>query len=80
MTYKVAFSFADGKTLFCNVQNNEILLDAALRSGIKIPLDCREGVCATCQGRCESGQYTQDYVDDEALSASDLADKASSST
>jgi len=75
MTYKVAFSFADGKTLFCNVQNNEILLDAALRSGIKIPLDCREGVCATCQGRCESGQYTQDYVDDEALSASDLAER-----
>ena len=75
MTYKVAFSFADGKTLFCQVQSNEILLDAALRSGIKIPLDCREGVCATCQGRCESGQYTQDYVDDEALSAQDLAER-----
>lgn len=75
MTYKVAFSFADGNTLFCQVQNNEILLDAALRSGIKIPLDCREGVCATCQGRCESGQYTQDYVDDEALSAQDLAER-----
>ena len=44
-------------------------------AGIKIPLDCREGVCATCQGRCESGQYTQDYVDDEALSASDLAER-----
>ncbi|EPM47492.1 anthranilate 1,2-dioxygenase electron transfer component AntC [Pseudomonas syringae] len=75
MTYKVAFSFADGKTLFCNVQNNELLLDAALRSGITLPMDCREGVCATCQGRCESGQYTQDYVDDEALSASDLAQR-----
>lgn len=75
MTYKVAFSFADGKTLFCPVQGNEILLDAALRAGIKIPLDCREGVCATCQGRCESGQYTQDYVDDEALSAADLAQR-----
>ena len=75
MTHKVAFSFADGKTLFCQVQSNEILLDAALRSGIKIPLDCREGVCATCQGRCESGQYTQDYVDDEALSAQDLAER-----
>lgn len=73
MTHKVAFSFADGKTLFCAAQNNEILLDAALRSGIKIPLDCREGVCATCQARCESGQYTQDYVDEEALSLQDLA-------
>lgn len=28
-----------------------------------------------CQGRCDAGQYTQDYVDDEALSASDLAQR-----
>ena len=72
MNHKVAFSFADGKTLFFPVGANEILLDAALRNGIKIPLDCREGVCGTCQGRCESGDYTQDYVDDEALSSLDL--------
>jgi anthranilate 1,2-dioxygenase reductase subunit len=74
-SHKVAFSFADGKTLFFPVQANEILLDAALRSGINIPLDCREGVCGTCQGRCESGDYTQEYVDDEALSALDLAQR-----
>ncbi|MCK3833866.1 MULTISPECIES: anthranilate 1,2-dioxygenase electron transfer component AntC [Pseudomonas] len=72
MNHKVAFSFADGKTLFFPVGANEILLDAALRNGIKIPLDCREGVCGTCQGRCESGEYTQDYVDEEALSSLDL--------
>lgn len=72
MSHKVAFSFADGKTLFFPVQSHEILLDAALRNGINIPLDCREGVCGTCQGRCESGQYSQEYVDDEALSAEDL--------
>lgn len=71
--HKVAFSFADGKTFFFPVEQSEILIDAALRNGIKIPLDCREGVCATCQGRCESGSYTQEYVDDEALSAQDLA-------
>ncbi|WLG53516.1 anthranilate 1,2-dioxygenase electron transfer component AntC [Pseudomonas sp. FP1742] len=72
MNHKVAFSFADGKTLFFHVQGNEILLDAALRHGINIPLDCREGVCATCMGRCESGDYSLDYVDEEALSAKDL--------
>ncbi|CAD5109841.1 anthranilate 1,2-dioxygenase electron transfer component AntC [Zestomonas carbonaria] len=72
MNHKVAFSFADGKTLFFPVQGNEILLDAALRNGIKIPLDCREGVCGTCMGRCESGRYAMDYVDEEALSAQDL--------
>ena len=75
MNHKVAFSFADGKTLFFPVKPNEILLDAALRNGINIPLDCREGVCGTCQGRCESGQYSQDYVDEEALSAEDLAQR-----
>jgi len=72
MNHKVAFSFADGKTLFFPVNANEILLDAALRNGINIPLDCREGVCGTCQGRCESGDYSQDYVDEEALSSQDL--------
>ncbi len=73
MNHKVAFSFADGKTVFFEVRANEILLDAALRHGVKIPLDCREGVCGTCRGRCEAGAYTQEYVDEEALSADDLA-------
>ncbi|MEX3897052.1 anthranilate 1,2-dioxygenase electron transfer component AntC [Paraburkholderia sp. BR10954] len=75
MNHKVAFSFADGKTLFFDAGANEILLDAALRNGVKIPFDCREGVCSTCKGRCESGEYEQDYVDDEALSAEDLAQR-----
>ncbi|MGF6694374.1 anthranilate 1,2-dioxygenase reductase subunit [Metapseudomonas resinovorans] len=75
MNHKVAFSFADGKTLFFPVQGNEILLDAALRNGINIPLDCREGVCGTCMGRCESGRYAMDYVDEEALSEQDLAQR-----
>jgi anthranilate 1,2-dioxygenase reductase subunit len=75
MNHKVAFSFADGKTSFFEVNPNELLLDAALRNGVNIPLDCREGVCGTCQGRCESGQYTQDYVDEEALSGQDLAQR-----
>lgn len=75
MDHKVAISFADGKTLFCEVPHNGLLLDAALRQGIKIPLDCREGVCGTCQGRCEFGEYSQDYVDDETLSAHDLAER-----
>lgn len=72
MYHNVAFSFADGRTLFFPVKPNEILLDAALRNGINIPMDCREGVCGSCQGRCELGDYTQDYVDEEALSSQDV--------
>ncbi|MEX3672272.1 anthranilate 1,2-dioxygenase electron transfer component AntC [Paraburkholderia phenoliruptrix] len=75
MTYKVALNFSDGKTAFFDVHANELLLDAALRNGVNIPLDCREGVCGTCQGRCESGAFTQDYVDEETLSEEDLAQR-----
>ncbi|MDR6353507.1 ferredoxin [Pseudomonas psychrotolerans] len=75
MSHNVALSFADGKTLFIAVKPNELLLDAALRQGISLPLDCREGVCGTCQGRCEAGAYSQDYVDEEALSERDLAQR-----
>jgi anthranilate 1,2-dioxygenase reductase subunit len=75
MSHNVALNFADGKTFFIAVKPGELLLDAALRQGISLPLDCREGVCGTCQGRCESGRYEQEYVDDEALSARDLAQR-----
>lgn len=72
MNHKVAFTFSDGKTKFFTAPENEVVLDAAIRNGINIPIDCREGVCATCVGQCESGTYTMDYVDEEALSAQDL--------
>jgi len=75
MSHNVALSFADGKTLFIGVKPGELLLDAALRQGISLPLDCREGVCGTCQGRCEAGRYQQDYVDEEALCERDLAQR-----
>ena len=55
MTHSVALNFADGKTFFISVQNVELLLNAAIRQGITLPLDCREGVCGTCQGQCETG-------------------------
>jgi anthranilate 1,2-dioxygenase reductase subunit len=74
MQHSVALNFADGKTFFIAVDDDELLLDAALRQGIKLPLDCREGVCGTCQGQCDGGQYQQDYVDEEALSARDVAE------
>ena len=75
MGHSVALNFADGKTFFIGVNNNELLLDAAIRQGITLPLDCREGVCATCQGQCESGQYEQDYVDEDALTEQDLKNR-----
>lgn len=75
MTHSVALNFADGKTFFINVHNDELLLNAAVRQGITLPLDCREGVCGTCQGLCESGAYEQEYVDEDALSEQDLLER-----
>ena len=75
MSHSVALNFADGKTFFISVQSDELLLDAAVRQGINLPLDCREGVCGTCQGKCETGIYEQEYVDEDALSERDLAER-----
>lgn len=75
MSHSVALNFADGKTFFISVSENEFLLDAAVRQGIHLPLDCREGVCGTCQGQCETGIYEQEYVDEDTLSERDLAER-----
>lgn len=75
MSHSVALNFADGKTFFISVNSNELLLDAAVRQGIHLPLDCREGVCGTCQGQCETGLYQQEYVDEDTLSERDLAER-----
>ena len=69
---KVALNFSDGRTRFIGVNSGETVLDAALRQGITIPVDCREGVCATCKGHCSSGNYQLEYVDEDALSAAEL--------
>ncbi|MGV8604771.1 2Fe-2S iron-sulfur cluster-binding protein, partial [Pseudomonas aeruginosa] len=60
MNHQVALIYADGKTLCLPVGHDDQLLDAALRHGINLPLDCREGVFGTCMGLCEAGSYSQD--------------------
>lgn len=72
MQHNVALCFSDGQTRFIKVGHNDLLMDAAFRNGITLPVDCREGVCGTCRGLCESGQYQMDYVDEEALTPSEL--------
>ncbi|WP_432695899.1 anthranilate 1,2-dioxygenase electron transfer component AntC [Marinobacterium sp. YM272] len=71
--HKVALSFNDGRTHFIGINSNEVLMDAALRHGLTLPVDCREGVCASCKGTCQSGEYDLEYVDEDALSEGDLS-------
>lgn len=75
MEHQVALTFTDGRTLFIQARPNELLMDAAMRGGVTLPVDCREGVCATCRGQCDSGRYTLDYVDEEALSEEEVENR-----
>lgn len=67
MTYNVALNFEDGVTRMIEVDEDELVTDAAFRQKINIPMDCRDGVCGTCKCRCEEGEYTRDFYMDEAM-------------
>ncbi|MBT2512437.1 benzoate 1,2-dioxygenase electron transfer component BenC [Arthrobacter sp. ISL-30] len=67
MSYQIALSFEDGITRFVTANAYETVADAAYKSRINIPFDCRDGACGTCKAFCESGKYDGgDYID-EAL-------------
>jgi 3-phenylpropionate/trans-cinnamate dioxygenase ferredoxin reductase subunit len=44
----------NGKSVLA--RNGELLLDAALRNGVDLPYDCRQGHCGTCCVRLVSGK------------------------
>jgi benzoate/toluate 1,2-dioxygenase reductase subunit len=68
VTYNIALNFEDGVTRFINCNERESVVDAAYRQGINIPMDCREGACATCKCRVESGSYDLGEYIEDALS------------
>ncbi|PWD88152.1 anthranilate 1,2-dioxygenase electron transfer component AntC [Ignatzschineria cameli] len=70
--YTAAIIFRDGVTKVFDVAQSEKLLDAAFRNGVSLPLDCREGVCATCRCRCDSGKIEMEYCDEDALSDEEI--------
>lgn len=71
--HTAAIIFRDGVTKVFDVAKQEKLLDAAFRNGISLPLDCREGVCATCRCRCDSGNVEMEYCDEDALSEEEIS-------
>jgi len=65
MSHTIALNFEDGVTRFIDCKASESVVDAAYRQGLNIPMDCREGACATCKCRVESGDYSLgDYIED----------------
>jgi len=53
MPYRVTLKPSDHSFL---VDENEFILDAALRQGIAFPYQCKTGSCATCLGKVVSGE------------------------
>lgn len=74
MSHKIALSFEDGVTRFITCLDGETVASAAYRSGVNVPLDCREGACGTCKAHLESGRVRmEDYVEDALSPAEEAA-------
>lgn len=74
MSYTIALNFEDGVTRFIGCKAGETVLDAAYRQKVNLPMDCSDGVCGTCKGHCEQGEFDMgdEYID-EALSDDEAA-------
>jgi benzoate/toluate 1,2-dioxygenase reductase component len=64
----VTLLFEDGRSVSVPAGPVDTVYEAALRGGVQLLTDCREGACATCKGRCTSGRYRHREFSDEALS------------
>ncbi|WP_431025164.1 benzoate 1,2-dioxygenase electron transfer component BenC [Halomonas sp. H5] len=75
MSYTIALNFEDGVTRFIGCKVGETVLDAAYRQKVNLPMDCSDGVCGTCKGHCEQGEFDMgdEYIED-ALSDEEAAE------
>ncbi|RTR06494.1 benzoate 1,2-dioxygenase electron transfer component BenC [Halomonas nitroreducens] len=75
MSYTIALNFEDGVTRFIGCKEGETVLDAAYRQKVNLPMDCSDGVCGTCKGHCEQGEFDMgDEYLEEALSDEEAAE------
>lgn len=75
MSYTIALNFEDGVTRFIGCKDGETVLDAAYRQKVNLPMDCSDGVCGTCKGHCEQGDFDMgDEYLEEALSEEEEAE------
>jgi NAD(P)H-flavin reductase/ferredoxin len=61
---------------FIVVRSGETVLDAALREGVPMPFDCRNGGCGECKGRVLHGEIEQGAVQESALGTAERAQGA----
>lgn len=65
MTFKVQLAEQD---INFNVDNNESVLEAALRQQCNLPYGCRNGACGACKAEIKSGTVTYDNELPEGIS------------
>lgn len=65
--YNVTCVFEDGATTSFQASPLETVYQAALRGGVTLETDCREGACATCKAFRSDGEADIGDVSDEAL-------------
>ena len=53
------------------VNQDETLLEAALRQGINLPYGCKNGACGSCKGKILEGQVSHGQHSQSALSSAD---------
>lgn len=75
MTYRVALNFEDGVTRVIDVDEDQIVTEAAFQQKINLPMDCRDGVCGTCKCKCEEGEYELEFFMDEAMSEEEAEER-----
>ncbi len=68
MSYQVTLK-TSGKQF--TVNQEETLLEAALRQGINLPYGCKNGACGSCKGKVIEGQITHGQHSESALSKTD---------
>ena len=73
MLHDIALNFDDGVTRFIACGPDETVADASFRSGINIPMDCRDGACGTCKCHVESGDFDAGSYIEDALTEQEFA-------
>lgn len=70
MSFKVTVS-PSGRQF--DVDDDEFILEAALRQGVVLPYGCRNGACGSCKARVVEGRIEQGPHADKALAADEAA-------
>ncbi|WP_049929020.1 2Fe-2S iron-sulfur cluster-binding protein [Halopiger goleimassiliensis] len=68
--HEITLEWRDGRTETVTVSPRESVLEAAQRTGVRLPYDCRKGTCITCVGQVLEVEGTDDDSDTDGADGS----------